>query len=87
MRYASNSEVKGLRAMKFTVAASEFANETVNPDNAGFCTPLHHCIPSGLLNNSAPGYGQCVVDDLHAGIHVSACHTAFTTIVCVHDVS
>ncbi|XP_076446442.1 scavenger receptor class B member 1-like [Babylonia areolata] len=57
MVYQENSEVLGVPTMKFIVKDDEFANATVNPWNAGFCTPRNQCIPSGVLNCSAMGHG------------------------------
>ncbi|XP_070197448.1 lysosome membrane protein 2-like isoform X3 [Littorina saxatilis] len=57
MNFKEDSNVRGIPTLKFVVEDKEFANATINPANAGFCTPRDHCIPSGLLNCSAMGHG------------------------------
>nr|KAG5688735.1 hypothetical protein BaRGS_002059 [Batillaria attramentaria] len=58
MVYQQKSSVRGIPTLKFVVEDREFANASVNPWNAGFCTPnANYCIPSGVLNCSAMGNG------------------------------
>ncbi|KAK3741071.1 hypothetical protein RRG08_005761 [Elysia crispata] len=51
----------GVPLYKFVTPPDDFANVTINPSNAGFCTPAEHCLPSGLLNISNSHYGAPVV--------------------------
>lgn len=39
-----------IELMTFSPDAYFFANVSVNPDNAGFCTPPGNCLAAGLLN-------------------------------------
>ena len=58
MVYTEDSIVRNIPTMKFVVEDKEFANASINPWNAGFCTPLNHCIPSGLINCTSMGHGM-----------------------------
>ena len=58
MVYTEDSIVRNIPTMKFVVEDKECANASVHPLNAGFCTPLNHCIPSGLINCIFMGYGM-----------------------------
>ncbi|GFS15815.1 scavenger receptor class B member 1 [Elysia marginata] len=61
LKYHKEVEVHGVPLYKFVTPPDNFANVTINPDNAGFCTPAGHCLPSGLLNISNSHYGAPVV--------------------------
>jgi lysosome membrane protein 2 len=45
----------GIELYGFTPSEFFFANATVNPDNAGYCTPPGNCLPAGVMNLT-----QCV---------------------------
>lgn len=59
--YQKEEKVHNIPLYKFVAPAENFANVTINPDNAGFCTPAGNCLPSGLLNISKIHYGAPVV--------------------------
>jgi len=61
MEYTGPVTIKGIDLDRFMAPASTFGNLTVNPYNAGFCTPAGNCLPSGLLNVSALRQGAPVV--------------------------
>ena len=42
--------LENIQVLKFSPDEYFFANVSVNPDNAGFCTPADNCLPAGLLN-------------------------------------
>lgn len=68
MVYREGSSVLGIPTMKFVVDDDQFANASINPWNAGFCTPnTDFCIPSGVLNCSAMGHGK-VLHPLNVGL-------------------
>ena len=48
LTHDSNTEVQGIEALQFSVPAKAFLNETMNPDNKGFCTSK--CFPTGILD-------------------------------------
>ncbi|XP_005096207.1 lysosome membrane protein 2 [Aplysia californica] len=52
---------RGIDMDRFVAPEIMFGNVTVNPDNAGFCTPPGNCLPSGLLNVSVCRTGAPVV--------------------------
>ncbi|XP_033110376.1 lysosome membrane protein 2-like isoform X2 [Anneissia japonica] len=44
---------KNIKLYRYVVPPELYANVSVNPDNAGFCTPtVANCLPGGLLNGS-----------------------------------
>ncbi|XP_059168458.1 lysosome membrane protein 2-like [Physella acuta] len=53
--------VKGIGLDRFVAPDIMFGNVTVNPYNAGFCTPAGNCLPSGLLNVSVCRSGAPVI--------------------------
>ncbi|XP_062868044.1 lysosome membrane protein 2c [Trichomycterus rosablanca] len=52
--------VKGIPAYRFVPPSDVFANKSVNPDNAGFCTG-GSCLASGLLNVSVCKQGAPII--------------------------
>ena len=42
--------LEDIEVLKFSPDEYFFANVSVNPNNAGFCTPADNCLPAGLLN-------------------------------------
>ncbi|ESO96893.1 hypothetical protein LOTGIDRAFT_159641 [Lottia gigantea] len=51
--YTSNTKTKhGIKLHRYTGTATELANKTINPDNAGFCTKRSGCLGTGLLDLS-----------------------------------
>lgn len=40
----------GIKVLGFAPDEFFYENYTINPDNAGFCTPANNCLPKGLLN-------------------------------------
>uniref|UniRef100_A0A0B7ADR5 Lysosome membrane protein 2 n=1 Tax=Arion vulgaris TaxID=1028688 RepID=A0A0B7ADR5_9EUPU len=50
--YKNTVNIKGIDLDQFVAPDIMFANVTVNPYNAGFCSPPGNCLPSGLLNVS-----------------------------------
>lgn len=44
--------MKGIPGYRFVPPSEVFANDTVNPANAGFCVPAGNCLGSGILNVS-----------------------------------
>lgn len=53
--------VKGIDLDRFVAPDIMFGNVSVNPYNAGFCTPAGNCLPSGLLNVSVCRSGAPVI--------------------------
>ncbi|KAL5021180.1 hypothetical protein ScPMuIL_000335 [Solemya velum] len=50
--YKDVSTPQGIDLWRYAAPSSALDNATVNPDNAGFCTPRDSCLPTGLLNVS-----------------------------------
>ncbi|CAF0927586.1 unnamed protein product [Brachionus calyciflorus] len=42
--------IDGIKVLGFAPNEYFYENYTINPDNAGFCTPSDNCLPKGLLN-------------------------------------
>lgn len=61
MDYTKDVTVKGIGMDRFVAPDIMFGNVTVNPYNAGFCTPKDNCLPSGLLNVSVCRSGAPVI--------------------------
>ena len=49
---------RGIKLWRFSARLSYLANATVNPDNAGFCTPKDNCLDSGVFNVTACQSGK-----------------------------
>ncbi|KAM3874528.1 lysosome membrane protein 2c [Diretmus argenteus] len=60
-QYAEDVNVKGIPGYRFTPPSKVFANQTVNPENAGFCVPAGNCLGSGLLNVSVCKQGAPII--------------------------
>ncbi|KAI4887791.1 hypothetical protein NFI96_005766 [Prochilodus magdalenae] len=58
--FESEVSVLGIPAFRFVPPSEVFANMTVNPDNAGFCTG-GNCLGSGLLNVSVCKQGAPII--------------------------
>ncbi|XP_046362728.2 lysosome membrane protein 2-like [Haliotis rufescens] len=61
VKFNHDYDFKDISLASFVAPDSTFLNVTLNPDNAGFCTPPGNCLPSGLLNVSACRQGAPVV--------------------------
>lgn len=61
LTYQKEEKLHGITLYKFYAPPHTFANVSINPLNAGFCTPLGQCLPSGLLNMSNAYFGAPVV--------------------------
>uniref|UniRef100_A0A3P9KWZ4 Scavenger receptor class B, member 2c n=1 Tax=Oryzias latipes TaxID=8090 RepID=A0A3P9KWZ4_ORYLA len=59
--YEDDVSVKGIPGYRFILPSEVFANESVNPANAGFCVPAGNCLGSGLLNVSACKQGAPII--------------------------
>ncbi|XP_067278858.1 lysosome membrane protein 2c [Pseudorasbora parva] len=59
--YESDVSVRGVPGFRFVPPSEVFANNTVNPDNAGFCVPAGNCLGSGLLNASVCKEGAPII--------------------------
>ncbi|GFS15818.1 scavenger receptor class B member 1 [Elysia marginata] len=61
LTFQKEVELHGIPLYKFYAPPITFANVSINPLNAGFCTPPGHCLPSGLLNMTNVYYGVPLV--------------------------
>ncbi|RUS82469.1 hypothetical protein EGW08_009775, partial [Elysia chlorotica] len=61
LTFQHQTETEGIPLYKFYAPPVTFAKPSINPLNAGFCTPPGHCLPSGLLNMSTAYFGAPVV--------------------------
>ncbi|KAI9524716.1 hypothetical protein NQZ68_016725 [Dissostichus eleginoides] len=59
--YEEDVTVKGIPGYRFSPPSEVFANNTVNPANAGFCVPAGNCLGSGVLNVSLCKQGAPIV--------------------------
>ncbi|XP_072227878.1 lysosome membrane protein 2c [Leuresthes tenuis] len=59
--YEDDVTVKGIPGYRFVPPSDVFANQTVNPANAGFCVPAGNCLGSGLLNVSLCKQGAPII--------------------------
>lgn len=59
--YEDDVTVKAIPGYRFTLPSKVFANQSVNPDNAGFCVPAGNCLGSGVLNVSICKQGAPIV--------------------------
>uniref|UniRef100_A0A3P8WL17 Scavenger receptor class B member 2 n=1 Tax=Cynoglossus semilaevis TaxID=244447 RepID=A0A3P8WL17_CYNSE len=59
--YEGDVTVKGIPGYRFVPPSEVFANDTVNPANAGFCVPAGNCLGSGILNVSVCKQGAPII--------------------------
>ncbi|KAM9735347.1 lysosome membrane protein 2c [Menidia menidia] len=59
--YEDDVTVRGVPGYRFVPPSEVFANQTVNPANAGFCVPAGNCLGSGLLNVSVCKQGAPII--------------------------
>ncbi|XP_071951429.1 lysosome membrane protein 2-like isoform X2 [Antedon mediterranea] len=63
--YDKEYKYQNIKLYRFVVPPELYANVSMNPDNAGFCTPtIANCLPGGLLNGSSCQQGAPVVFSL-----------------------
>lgn len=61
LSFEERGEFKGVDYSRFVMKDEIFKNAADNPSNAGFCTPPHNCLPSGLLNATICRKGAPVI--------------------------
>ncbi|PVD34590.1 hypothetical protein C0Q70_05866 [Pomacea canaliculata] len=84
MVYREDSSVLGIPTMKFVVDDDQFANASINPWNAGFCTPnTNFCIPPVFLT-VAPWDTLAEVDDTIADMFKDQIETPLAIVTALH---
>ena len=53
LTYEKQTEVRGVKTLRFRMSKNVFAKASVNSNNAGFCVPTRNCFDSGVLSVSS----------------------------------